>query len=177
MKRTLLPAVVFASISLFTLSLFTFAEGALPAFAQEVGARLSRLPKSSAPKKKAADSVEQTVLKLELRWEDALVKSDVAALEKLYDDTIMYTHSSGGVDNKSAYIGAIKSGATKYQSMKRDDIKVSVYGDAALVTCHWEVHVLAGGNKIDTNARYIHVYIKRKDGWKMVAHQATRITQ
>ncbi len=149
MKRTLLLAVVFALVS-------------LPAFAQE---------------KKASNPVEQAVLKLEQQWEDALIKSDVAALEKLYDDTMVYTHSSGAVDNKSAYINAIKSGATKYQSMKRDDIKVNIYGNAAVVTCHWEVHVLARGNKIDTNARYIHVYVKRKDGWKMVAHQATRITQ
>jgi ketosteroid isomerase-like protein len=149
MKRSLLLAVVFASVSLF-------------AFAQE---------------KKASNPVEQVILKLEQQWEDALVKSDFAALERLYDDTMVYTHSSGSVDNKSAYINAIKSGATKYQSMKRDDIKVSVYGDAAVVTCHWDVRVLAGGNKIETNARYIHVYIKQKDGWKMVAHQATRITQ
>lgn len=149
MKRTLLLAVAFASVS-------------LPAFAQE---------------KKASNPVEQTILRLEQQWEDALVKSDVAALEKLYDDTMVYTHSSGGVDNKSIYIGNIKSGATKYQSMTRDDIKVNVYGNAAVVTCHWDVHVLARGSKIDTNARYIHVYVKRKDGWKMVAHQSTRITQ
>ena len=70
-----------------------------------------------------------------------------------------------------------RAGDEAYESMKRDDIKVSVYDDTALVTCHWEVHVLNKGNKIDTNARYIHVYVKRKDGWKMVAHQATRITQ
>src|SRR5262245_815306 len=149
MKRTLLLAVVFASVS-------------LPAFAQE---------------KKASNSVEQTVLKLEQQWEDALLKSDAAALDKLYDESMVYTHSSGAVDNKSAYVGNIKSGATKYESMKRDDIKVSVYGDTALVTCHWEVHVLARGGKIDTNARYLHVYVKQKDDWKMVAHQATRITQ
>lgn len=149
MKRTLMLAVVFASIS-------------LPAFSQE---------------KKASNSVEQAVLKLEQQWEDALVNSDVAALERIYDDSLIYTHSNGSVDNKSTYVGNIKSGVTKYQSMKRDDIKVSVYGNTALVTCHWEVHVLARGAKIDTNARYIHIYVKQKDGWKMVAHQATRIIQ
>jgi len=149
MKQTLLLAVVFVFVSLF-------------AFAQE---------------KKASNGVEQAVLKLEQQWEDALIKSDVAALERIYDDSLIYTHSSGGVDNKSAYVDAIKSGVTKYQSMKRDDIKVNVYGNTALVTCHWEVHVLARGNKIDTNARYLHVYVKQRDGWKMVAHQATRITQ
>lgn len=129
--------------------------------------------------KKAGKSaaIEQAILKLEQEWEDALVKSDVAALDKIYADTLIYTHSSGAVDGKAAYVGNIKSGATKYESMKRDEIKVSVYDDTALVTCHWEVHVTSRGNKIDTNARYLHVYVKQKDGWKMVAHQATRIVQ
>src|SRR5215813_13449936 len=149
MKRTLLLAVVLVSVS-------------LPTFAQD---------------KKASNGVEQAVLKLEQQWEDALLKSDVAALEKLYDDGLVYTHSTGGVDNKSVYVGNIKSGATKYQSMKRDDIKVSVYGNTALVTCHWEVHVMSRGNQIDTNARYLHVYVKQKDVWKMVAHRSTRIVQ
>ena len=149
MKRILLLAVVLVSVS-------------LPAFAQD---------------KKASNNVEQAVLKLEQQWEDALLKSDVAALEKIYDDSLIYTHSSGAVDNKSAYVGNIKSGVTKYESMKRDDIKVSVYDDTALVTCHWDVHVLNRGNKLDINARYIHVYVKKKDGWKMVAHQSTRIAQ
>ncbi|MCI0338000.1 MAG: nuclear transport factor 2 family protein [Acidobacteria bacterium] len=131
-------------------------------------------------KKQASKShgpVEQAVLKLEQEWEDALVKSDVAALERLYADSMIYTHSSGSVDDKAAYIGSIKSGVTKYESMKRDDIKVSVYDDTALVYCHWQVNVTARGAKISTNARYLHVYVKQKGRWQMVAHQATRIVQ
>lgn len=120
-------------------------------------------------------NAERAVLKLEQQWEEALTGSNVAALERLYDESIVYTHSNGKVDTKASYIASIKSGATKYQSMKRDDIKVNVYGGSAVVTCHWEVHVLAGTNKIDTNARYIHVYVQEKDGWKMVAHQSTKI--
>jgi ketosteroid isomerase-like protein len=147
MKQILLFAVAFLSVSSFS-------------FAQ-----------------KSLTTVEQTVLKLEQQWEDALIKSDVAALEKLYDASLIYTHSNGSTDTKSIYIGNIKSGVTKYESMKRDDIKVNVYGNAAIVTCRWEVHVSSRGNKIDTNARYIHVYVKQKDGWKMAAHQSTRITQ
>lgn len=148
MKLSLMLAALFASVS-------------LPAFSQD---------------KKGSNGVEQ-VLKLEQEWEDALIKSDVAALDRIYDDNLIYTHSNGGVDNKSSYVGKIKSGATRYQTMKRDDIKVSVYGNSAVVTCHWDVHVLAGENKIDTNARYLHVYVKQKDGWKMVAHQATLIAK
>ena len=122
-------------------------------------------------------SGSEVILKLEQQWETALVRSDVGALDTLYDSNLVYTHSNGKVDNKATYLEAIRTGASQYQSMKRDEIKVSLYGKTALVTCHWEVHVLAGGNKIDLNARYLHVYVQQPDGWKLVAHQATRIAQ
>jgi ketosteroid isomerase-like protein len=132
---------------------------------------------SALPREKSPSPVEQAILKLEQEWEDALVKSDVAALDRIYADGLIYTHSSGSVDDKATYIGNIKSGVTKYESMKRDDIKVGVYGDAAVVNCHWMVHVTARGNKITTDARYLHVYVKQKGRWRMVAHQSTRIAQ
>jgi ketosteroid isomerase-like protein len=143
------------------LSLTLFGSAFVPAFAQE---------------HKTANGLEETILKLEQQWEDALTQSDTGALERLYDERLIYTHSNGKVDTKATYIQAIKSGATRYESMKRDDIKVTAYGQTALVTCHWQVHVLAQGNKIDTNARYLHVFIQQRDGWKLVAHQSTRIT-
>ncbi|MFO1497797.1 MAG: nuclear transport factor 2 family protein [Verrucomicrobiota bacterium] len=129
-----------------------------------------------AAENQGSKGVESTFLQLEQQWEDALTRSDISALDKLYDAEITYTHSNGKVDTKSSYLRSIQSGATKYQSMKRDDIKVSVYGQAAVVTCHWEVHVVASGNKMDMTGRYLHVYVQQKDGWKMVAHQSTRIS-
>jgi len=125
--------------------------------------------------KHTASLLNETVLRLEQQWEDALTKSDVAALEKLYDETLVYTHSNGKVDTKTSYIAAIKTGAVKYESMKRDDIKVSLYGHTAVVTCHWAVHVMARGNKNDLDARYLHVYIEQPDGWKLVAHESTKV--
>jgi ketosteroid isomerase-like protein len=126
---------------------------------------------------KPNNAVEQAVLQLEQNWEDALLKSDTAALEKIYDDSLVYTHSNAAVDDKATYIANIKSGASKYVSLKRDEIKVKVYGDTALVYSHWLVQSISRGNTVNTNGRYLHVYVKQKDGWKMVAHQATRIAQ
>ena len=123
----------------------------------------------------AQGKVEQTILRMEQDWENALVKSDVAALGTIYSDDLNYTHSNGSVDNKKSYIDKIKSGGTKYESMKREDIKVRVYGNTALVTCHWMVNVTADGKKISTDARYLHVYVKKGSVWQMVSHQATRI--
>jgi len=128
-----------------------------------------------AQEKTTATPLTKAVLGLEQQWEDALTKSDVAALDKLYDETLVYTHSNGKVDTKTSYLAAIKSGAVKYESMKREDIKVSLYGHTAVVTCHWAVHVLARGNKIDMDARYLHVYVEQPEGWKLVAHESTKV--
>ena len=122
------------------------------------------------------NKAEQEILNLEQQWQDALLKSDVAALEKIYSDGLIYTHSSAATDTKATYIANIKSGASKYQTLKRDDIKVSIYGDTAVVTTHWQVTSIGGGKTHNTNARYIHVYVKQKGKWQMVAHQSTPIS-
>lgn len=121
--------------------------------------------------------VETIILKLEDDWEKALTSSNVDGLNKIYAETLIYTHSNGSVDDKASYITKIRSGETKYESMTRNDRRVKVYGDTAIVTCHWDVHVTARGEKIDTNARYIHVYARTGQDWQMVAHQATKITE
>jgi hypothetical protein len=107
--------------------------------------------------------LEQAVLKLEQEWVEALIKADTAKLETLYADTLVYTHSSGSVDDKAKYLANLKAGGTKYLSINRDDIKVNLYGDTAVVT----------DSTVD--ARMLHVYAKVKGRWQMVAHQTTRL--
>lgn len=120
---------------------------------------------------------EDEVLKMEQQWQEALLASDVAALDRIYAPSIVYTHSNGAVDNKENYIANIRSGATKYQTLVRDDIKVQVFGASAIVTCHWKVQTMARGTLINTDARYLHVYVREHGQWRMVAHQSTKITQ
>ena len=122
-----------------------------------------------------ASKAEQEVLKAELEWVEAALKSDVAKLDALFADTIVYTHTNGKIDNKASYLAPIKSGDVKYLSLERDDIKVQVHGNAAMVTAHWQVKVNSKGTIGDTNARYIHIYVKQKGRWRMLAHQSTRL--
>jgi len=129
------------------------------------------IPALSAP----TDSTREAILRLEQEWQNALIAADVATLERLYAESMIYTHSNGSVDDKKSYIESLRSGKAKYQSMIRDEIKVEVFGDAAIVTCHWQVNSVSGEKVNNTNARYLHVYTRQKGKWRMVAHQATRI--
>lgn len=123
----------------------------------------------------AGNNDDKAVLKLEQEWVDALTKSDTAALERLYHNDLIYTHSSGAVDSKASYIGNLKSGNTKYQSLDRTEIKVSVYGSTAIATCRAEIRLLSKGQPVNLTARLLHVYIRQNGRWQMIAHQSTRL--
>ena len=122
-----------------------------------------------------APATEQAVLQLEKDWVEALVKADTAKLETLYADTLVYTHSSGSVDDKAKYIANMKVGTTKYVSIDREDIKANVYGNSAVVTCKATIKLKTNGEDRTIIARMIHVYAKVKNRWQMVAHQTTKI--
>ncbi len=122
-----------------------------------------------------ASATEQAVLQLEKYWVAALVKADTAKLETLYADTLVYTHSSGSVDDKAKYIANMKVGTTKYVSIDREDIKANVYGNSAVATCKVTMKLKTNGEDRTIIARMIHVYAKVKNRWQMVAHQTTRL--
>lgn len=126
---------------------------------------------------KAASRIESKVLSLEQQWADALMKSDTAALEQLYADDLIYTHSSGVTDDKAKYIGAIKSGATKYEEVRFESQSVKVYGQAAIVFSTCKVRVMASGQKLENTLKLVHIYAREGRTWRMVAHQSTRTTQ
>ena len=104
-----------------------------------------------------------------------LIKADIAKLETFYADTLVYTHSSGSVDDKAKYLANLKAGGTKYLSIDRDDVKVNLYGNTAIVTCHALIKLKANGTDRTVDARMIHVYSKIKGRWQMVAHQTTKL--
>lgn len=119
----------------------------------------------------AQESTEQTILKLEDQWTEALVKADTAFLERLYADDIVYTHTNGTVNNKAEFLGTLKAGKAKYLAVDRSEGKVQVHGDAAIVTFRAVIKV----NTVTLPSRIIHVFVRQDGVWRMVAYQSTRL--
>ena len=130
---------------------------------------------ATAQANKKGSVVEQEILKLEQQWVDALLKGDADALETLYAEGMIYTHTNASTDGKASYIKKIRDKASIYDKLDREDIKVSVFGDTAVVTTHWRVTSHSPTQIHNTNARYVHVYSRIKGRWQMVVHQSTRI--
>jgi ketosteroid isomerase-like protein len=120
-------------------------------------------------------SIEQDILALEERRCAAMSKNDIAALEGMFHDDLIYTHSSAVVDTRASYLEALKSGHTRYHSVQRSEEKVRVCGDTALVTGRAIIDVTVKGEKKHLDTRFLDVWTKTPQGWKFVAWQSTKL--
>ena len=119
-------------------------------------------------------SVQQQLITLENAWNDAVVKKDRAALERIMADDYSYTESNGSVLNKTQEIAETMSDDAKWNSAKLDDVNVRVFGDVAIVTGRV---TLEGAQKgyVSGPRRFTDVFVKRAAGWQVVAGEATLI--
>jgi len=120
-------------------------------------------------------SIEQDILALEEQRCAAMAKNDIAALEGMFHDDLIYTHSSAVVDTRASYLEALKSGHTRYHSVQRSDEKVRLCGDTALVTGRAIIDVTVKGEKKHLDTRFLDVWTKTPRGWKFVAWQSTKL--
>ena len=121
---------------------------------------------------------EQEVLQVESERVQAVVRADTAALDRILADELTYTHSTGRVDSKPQFIGAIQSGELTYLAMKHDDVRVRVYGDVAVLAGRSAAKVKSPrtqGQTMDLDIRFLNVYARRNARWQQVAWQSTRI--
>lgn len=112
------------------------------------------------------------ILALEDRRYAAMTSNDLATLEALFHDEMIYTHSSAVVDTRASYLEALRSGKTRYKTAKRFEEKVRFAGDAALVTGRAEFEVEVNGNPKTLRLCFLNVWTKTPAGWKFIAWQS-----
>jgi ketosteroid isomerase-like protein len=122
-----------------------------------------------------AAALEREVLGADARRVQALLSNDYEALEDLLADDLTYVHSNGNLDTKDTYIGALRSGATRYLSMVMSGLSVRTDGNTAVVAGSFEARVQTGNGEVNPKPRVLIVYVKRDGRWQMLAWQSTNI--
>jgi hypothetical protein len=84
--------------------------------------------------KPKGQTAEQELLKLEQEWTNADLKDDWATMDRILADDYVLTDRDGFVSTKAQVLAYMKSGEGKILTLAIDDMKVRVYGDAAVVT-------------------------------------------
>jgi ketosteroid isomerase-like protein len=116
----------------------------------------------------------QKVIDLDKQRMDAMAKKDLAALNKLISDDLVYTHSTARLDTKQSLIGNMESGSTVYTSVVPSDVKAQDLGDTVVLTGSCRISVMSQGRPNSFGVRFTDVWANKGGQWQMVTWQSTR---
>jgi ketosteroid isomerase-like protein len=116
----------------------------------------------------------QTVIDLDRKRMQAMAHKDLATLDALISEDLVYTHSSARIDTKKSLIGAMESGATVYTGVEPSEVKAQDLGDTVVLTGNARISVNSGGRAMNFGVRFTDVWANKGGRWQMVAWQSTR---
>ena len=128
-------------------------------------------PTQLRAEKGSTEEIKQT----EQRWIAAVVGQDRGAMEVILAKELVYTHSTGLVEDKSQYIAAVTSGNQKYDSIEYEAPAIQIYGSTAVVATKVVMKGSTKGQPFNNQLRLLHVWVKQGGKWSLVAHQTTRL--
>ena len=117
----------------------------------------------------------QAVIDLDKKRMTAMAEKDVATLNAIVADDLIYTHSSARLDTKKTLIGAMESGSAVYTSVVPSDVVAQDLGDTVVLTGVAAISVMSGGKPNSFRVRFVDVWARRPAGWQMVTWQSTKI--
>ena len=124
----------------------------------------------------AQSAKEKEALNAEALRFSAMTRKDTALLNNLLAADLMYVHSNGLTETKTAPLNAIGSGNITYTSIAREpEVSVRLYKKWAITNGTIHVNGLLKGAPFDIRLKYSAVYRKRKKTWQLVNWQSTRI--
>ncbi len=103
----------------------------------------------------------------------AMIRSDVAVLDTLLDDALIWTHSSGKTDTKASFLAGIGSGVVRYLALETQDVAVIRHGD--VFVCHGLLIGRASRDGVEKSLsnRFLAVWVQGEESFRMVAWQST----
>jgi ketosteroid isomerase-like protein len=116
------------------------------------------------------EDAKEEILKVDEERNQALQKGDVATLERIYSDDLVYTNASGAILTKAQHLTELKGRSLNFISFKHEDVQVTVHGDAGFLTGISKSVVEYHGSVSQSMRRFLNVFMKKDGQWQVVAH-------
>ena len=122
-----------------------------------------------------ATGVEADVLTADDRRFEAMRREDWAALDAALADDLIYVHSTARRESKAEHIANLRAGKPHYRGIAPREREVRVHGSVGIVNGVSEMHVERDGKDTRFTVRYLAVYARTGEQWRMIAWQSTRL--
>jgi hypothetical protein len=113
---------------------------------------------------------------LEKQRFEAMCKKDIAFLENIADENLVYIHSNALIESKKDFISSIQTGKIVYEKMDLEEVTTRRF-DKNIAILNGIVHVNGqlNGNAFEVRLRFTDVYVKQGKSWKWENWQSTKI--
>jgi ketosteroid isomerase-like protein len=118
---------------------------------------------------------EQTLIQMEKDWSAALLKRDMAVLDRMEAPEYTFTSPDGSVSGKADSDAEIKNGIAVIESFTIDELKVQLFGDTAVVHGLETEKSNYRGKDTSGQYRFTDVFIKRNGTWRAVATHSSKV--
>src|SRR5947207_7038310 len=118
---------------------------------------------------------EADVLRADERRFEAMRRGDWAALDSVLAEDLTYVHSTARVESKYEHVANLRAGKPHYRGIAPRERRARVRGDVGIVNGVSEMHVERDGKEQRFTVRYLAVYAKSGEQWRMIAWQSTRV--
>jgi hypothetical protein len=105
------------------------------------------------------------------------MKCDIAFLDRIEAADFVLTDSEGNILTKAMDLEEVKSGIYTLKWWVSEEMKVHIYGDAAVVTYSDKTRERYEGKDYDNHTRCTDTWVKINGRWQCVASHGSKIAQ
>ena len=107
------------------------------------------------------------LMETERRWVQAHRDLDLAVIGEILDEEYARIEKDGSTSRKSDVVASYSSGQRHWDVAEGSDYTVQVFDDTAVVVGIWRGVGVNHNQAFDYRARFVAIYIRRADGWKL----------
>ena len=104
-----------------------------------------------------------------------MLTNDVAALDRLIDDALVFTALDGTVVGKQDDLDAHRAKKLRLTKLEPSERRVVRCGDTVVVSVRMDVLGTYDGAVADGALRYTRIWCERPDGWRIIAGHMSAI--
>ena len=129
------------------------------------------------PQSQSEKGVVEAIRKVDRERIQAQVNADAVALDRIYADDFIGIGPSGTLRTKKDVLSDFTSGSLKFQSITTDDVRIRVYGNAAVETGLSTMKGQDAGKVVPEENRFTRVWIRQGGRWRLVANHYSNLVK
>jgi ketosteroid isomerase-like protein len=122
-------------------------------------------------------NLHDELIALATEWDRAMVENDADAIGRYMADDWTIIGSDGHVGDKASFLALVQSGVLSHDVMESHDMRVRVYGEAAVVVSRGVSGGTYQGQPFRELERVSCVFVRDEGQWRCVLTHLSRLSQ